>query len=382
MQGTGEPAAATADGANELQQLLQQTIEHLHASTGGAAGAGEERHAGAAASGGAPDNQFLMRAHRQLLSLAQSQREPVVINDDPVGRRSRCLPLPRAVLPAALARRAHDRRAGAVPRGERGGLQRARRAPRRHPGAQGHRRHRVQLRRAERPVHAPGVRAARARSGGRAARAHSPGARSTSTSTSCTSSTRTSACMSAMRCSASSASWCAGACRPAPSRARISGDRFAVLLPTRLDRRRALRRIAARGRRAARRCCRPRTRMHVSISIGVALAGSGRGGARALARRGRDRLQGRQGSRPQSRRGLPDRRSSASCAASPTSTSPSSLREAIDAGPAAPGCAADPAVRRRRERPAALRAAAAHDRREGPDGGPGPLPLRRRRATS
>ena len=33
-QGATEPAVANADGASELQELLQQTIEHLHALTG------------------------------------------------------------------------------------------------------------------------------------------------------------------------------------------------------------------------------------------------------------------------------------------------------------------------------------------------------------
>ena len=86
--------------------------------------------------------------------------------------------------------------------------------------------------------------------------------------------------------------------------ARISGDRFVVLLPAADRRCRALRRVAARGRRAACRCCRARTRTPVSISVGVALLDAERGGARARTGRRRDRLQGRQGSRPQSRRAL------------------------------------------------------------------------------
>ena len=81
MQGTGEPAAATADGANELQQLLQQTIEHLHASTGALLVPEKNVTLVRAVGGGAPDTQFLMRAHRKLLALAQSQREPLVSNE-------------------------------------------------------------------------------------------------------------------------------------------------------------------------------------------------------------------------------------------------------------------------------------------------------------
>jgi diguanylate cyclase (GGDEF)-like protein len=71
----------SADGANELQQLLQQTIEHLRARTG--ALLVPERGVMLVRSDGKtpPDTQFLMRAHRRLLSLAQMQREPVVRNE-------------------------------------------------------------------------------------------------------------------------------------------------------------------------------------------------------------------------------------------------------------------------------------------------------------
>ena len=76
-----ESTQSNADGANELQQLLQQTIEHLRASTG--ALLVPEKSVTLVRSGGpgAPDTQFLMRAHRKLLSLAQAQREPVVVNE-------------------------------------------------------------------------------------------------------------------------------------------------------------------------------------------------------------------------------------------------------------------------------------------------------------
>ena len=70
-QGALESAAETPDGANELQQLLQQTIEHLHAATG--ALLVPEKSVALVRSGtpAAPDTQFLMRAHRKLLALAQ-----------------------------------------------------------------------------------------------------------------------------------------------------------------------------------------------------------------------------------------------------------------------------------------------------------------------
>jgi diguanylate cyclase (GGDEF)-like protein len=80
-QGAAEPAAALADGANELQQLLQQTIEHLRAATGALLVPEKNVTLVRSGGGGTPDTQFLMRAHRKLLALAQGQREPVVCNE-------------------------------------------------------------------------------------------------------------------------------------------------------------------------------------------------------------------------------------------------------------------------------------------------------------
>jgi len=79
--GGAEQSAATADGANELQALLQQTIEHLRARTG--ALLVPERNVTLVRAGEhAPaDTQFLMRAHGRLLSMAQAQREPVMSNE-------------------------------------------------------------------------------------------------------------------------------------------------------------------------------------------------------------------------------------------------------------------------------------------------------------
>src|SRR4029077_2226692 len=80
-QGANEPAIANTDGASELQELLQQTIEHLHAYTG--ALLVPEKNVTLVRSGGpaAPDTQFLMRAHRKLLALSQAQRGPLTLND-------------------------------------------------------------------------------------------------------------------------------------------------------------------------------------------------------------------------------------------------------------------------------------------------------------
>ena len=74
-------APPRTDGASELQLLLQQTIEHLHAATGALLVPEKNVTLVRSGGGGAPDTQFLMRAHRKLLTLAQSQREPVVVNE-------------------------------------------------------------------------------------------------------------------------------------------------------------------------------------------------------------------------------------------------------------------------------------------------------------
>ena len=77
----GATETVNADGANELQLLLQQTIEHLRAGTG-ALLVPEKNVTLVRGSGqGSPDTQFLMRAHRRLLSMAQAQRTPLVLNE-------------------------------------------------------------------------------------------------------------------------------------------------------------------------------------------------------------------------------------------------------------------------------------------------------------
>jgi diguanylate cyclase (GGDEF)-like protein len=78
-QGTEHGSAG--DGGNELPQLLQQTLEHLHADTGTLLVPEKSVMLLRAAGGVAPDTQFLMRAHRRLMSMAQAQREPLVLND-------------------------------------------------------------------------------------------------------------------------------------------------------------------------------------------------------------------------------------------------------------------------------------------------------------
>ena len=115
------------------------------------------------------DNQLVARTHRQLLSMAQMRREPVIINRL---APARTVPAARAVSASCPVRCSST---GGKPMGvlalfrdeDSRGIHAARCAPGRHPGAQGERHHRKQLRRDERPLHAPGVRAARACGGQR-----------------------------------------------------------------------------------------------------------------------------------------------------------------------------------------------------------------------
>jgi len=85
--GTSEQNPGVEDGANELQQLLLQTIEHLMARTGALLVPEKGVMLVRSAFGSPPDTQFLMRAHRRLLNLAQTQREPVIF-DEPLGPAS------------------------------------------------------------------------------------------------------------------------------------------------------------------------------------------------------------------------------------------------------------------------------------------------------
>src|SRR5215831_6820389 len=68
-------------GAGALQQLLQQTIEHLGASTGALLVPEKNVMLVRSADARAPDTQFWMRAHRRLMPLAQAQRQPLILNE-------------------------------------------------------------------------------------------------------------------------------------------------------------------------------------------------------------------------------------------------------------------------------------------------------------
>ncbi len=80
-RGDTELSAAAPDGVNDLQLLLQQTIEHLHAGTGALLVPEKNITLARSASGTPPDTQFLMRAHKRLLGMAQLNPEPLISND-------------------------------------------------------------------------------------------------------------------------------------------------------------------------------------------------------------------------------------------------------------------------------------------------------------
>jgi diguanylate cyclase (GGDEF)-like protein len=69
------------DGATDLQLLLQQTIEHLRATTGALLVPEKNLTLLRANGATAPDARFMTRAHRKLLTLAQARREPLIVND-------------------------------------------------------------------------------------------------------------------------------------------------------------------------------------------------------------------------------------------------------------------------------------------------------------
>jgi diguanylate cyclase (GGDEF)-like protein len=81
---TDSAAARTAagnDGADELKSIAQQAMEHLQCATAALIVPEKGIVLMRTASGQMPaDNQLVARTHRQLLSMAQMRREPVIIN--------------------------------------------------------------------------------------------------------------------------------------------------------------------------------------------------------------------------------------------------------------------------------------------------------------
>ncbi|HTD10919.1 MAG TPA: hypothetical protein VK676_02515, partial [Steroidobacteraceae bacterium] len=80
-RGALESSAATPDGVNDLQLLVQQTIEHLHACAGALLVPEKNVTLARSAGGSPPDTQFLMRAHKRLLAIAQQNPQPFICND-------------------------------------------------------------------------------------------------------------------------------------------------------------------------------------------------------------------------------------------------------------------------------------------------------------
>jgi diguanylate cyclase (GGDEF)-like protein len=99
----GAADASTPDGANDLQLLLEQTIEHLGAITG--ALLVPEKNLTLLRSRGeaAPDARFMTKSHRKLFQLAQAQSGPLIINDVDVAHADT---YPYRVLACALRSRA------------------------------------------------------------------------------------------------------------------------------------------------------------------------------------------------------------------------------------------------------------------------------------
>jgi diguanylate cyclase (GGDEF)-like protein len=88
----GEQAVPAADGVSELQHLVQQTIEHLSACTGALLVPERNVMLVRTSGAGAPDAPFLMRAHRRLLLQAQAQSTPVLNNETHSAANPEALP--------------------------------------------------------------------------------------------------------------------------------------------------------------------------------------------------------------------------------------------------------------------------------------------------
>ena len=80
-RGSPEESAADSAGGNELQGILHETIGHLRASGGVLLVPEKNVTLVRSGSDSPPDAAFLMRAHRRLLAMAQSRAEPLLAND-------------------------------------------------------------------------------------------------------------------------------------------------------------------------------------------------------------------------------------------------------------------------------------------------------------
>jgi diguanylate cyclase (GGDEF)-like protein len=99
----GAAEASAPDGANDLQLLLQQTIEHLRATTGALLVPEKNLTLLRSTGDGTPDARFMMKAHRKLMTLAQAQSGPLIVNEIEVSQADT---YPYRVLACALRSRA------------------------------------------------------------------------------------------------------------------------------------------------------------------------------------------------------------------------------------------------------------------------------------
>lgn len=99
----GAADAPAPDGANDLQLLLKQTIEHLRATTGALLVPEKNLTLLRSSGDGTPDARYMMKAHRKLMTLAQAQSGPLIVNDIEVSLADT---YPYRVLACALRSRA------------------------------------------------------------------------------------------------------------------------------------------------------------------------------------------------------------------------------------------------------------------------------------
>jgi diguanylate cyclase (GGDEF)-like protein len=76
----GSADRPTGDGADELKGILQQAIEHVNCSTAALIVPDKSIAMLRSATNRPADMQLVARAHKQLLSMAQARREPVIVN--------------------------------------------------------------------------------------------------------------------------------------------------------------------------------------------------------------------------------------------------------------------------------------------------------------
>lgn len=97
--GARERPNGPADGADELKSILQQALEHLRCATAALIVPDKSIALLRSSTRRPADMQLVARAHRQLLSMAQIRREPVIINKAAIGASGA---IPYKILSCAL----------------------------------------------------------------------------------------------------------------------------------------------------------------------------------------------------------------------------------------------------------------------------------------